>query len=151
MSIKEKVSFLKGLAQGMEISEQTKEGKLLVAMIDVLDEIAISISDIEEVCNEFDEMLDIMDEDLSELETDYYDLDDEGEGGCGCGGGCGCHGDDGDDEEDHIYEVFCPSCEEHIYVDEDMLLEGDIECPECGECLEFDLSGCMEDDGIELE
>ena len=45
MTISEKVAYLKGLAEGMELDTEKKEGKLLAAIIDVLDDIALEIAD----------------------------------------------------------------------------------------------------------
>ena len=45
-----------------------------------------------------------------------------------------------DDEENPFYEVTCDSCGQKLNVSEDVLLEGEIECPNCGENLEFDFS-----------
>lgn len=142
MSMMESIAYLKGLAEGLEIDETSKEGKLLLAIVNVLDEMAESISDIEDVCEEFDELIDIIDEDLGDLENDFYGLSDE---------------EDDDDEDldcDDLYEVTCPNCEDVIYLDEDMLLEGDIDCPNCGQKLEFDLDACdcgCEDDDCDCE
>ena len=41
MEITEKVAYLKGLAEGMELDTGKKEGKLLSAIIDVLEDIAL--------------------------------------------------------------------------------------------------------------
>ena len=61
------------------------------------------------------------------MEEDFYG-DGEEDDECGC--------------DDDLYEVTCPSCGDQIYLDEDMLLEGDTVCPNCGEKLEFDFDGC---------
>jgi len=45
MEITEKVAYLKGLMEGMELDTEKKEGKLLAAIIDVLDDIALEIAD----------------------------------------------------------------------------------------------------------
>ena len=83
MSMMESVSYLKGLAEGLGIDDSTKEGKLLSAIVDVLDDMAAEIADIEETADEQAELLDIIDEDLGSLEEDFYGdgvEDDE----CGC-------------------------------------------------------------------
>ena len=41
MEITEKVAYLKGLADGLGLDAESKEGKVLLAMIDVLDDIAL--------------------------------------------------------------------------------------------------------------
>ena len=133
MNISEKVAFLRGLMKGLSFDENSKEAKLYDAIIDTLDEIAMAITDLEENQDEMNELVSIIDEDLGELENDYYDLDDDDE--------------DEDDfsDEDEYYEVVCPTCGDTICLDEDMLDEGEISCPNCGEHLEFDLDeldGC---------
>ena len=45
MELKEKVAYIKGMMEGMEFDTATKEGKLLAAIIDVLDDIALEIAD----------------------------------------------------------------------------------------------------------
>lgn len=136
MSMMESVAYLKGLAEGLDIDKSSKEGKLLLAMVDVLDEMAESISDIEDVCEEFDELIDVIDEDLGNLEDEFYGSDDD---------------EDEELDDDELYEVTCPKCEDVIYLDEDTLLDGEMACPNCGQKLEFDCEcdceGDCENDG----
>ena len=75
MSITEKVAYLKGLMDGLEIDKATKEGKVLAAMADVLEDIALTVAD---NCDQ----IDAIDEDLENLEEfvyegDFFDEDDE--------------------------------------------------------------------------
>ena len=37
-SINDRVAYLKGLAEGMKLSDETNEGKLMLKMLDVLEE-----------------------------------------------------------------------------------------------------------------
>ena len=46
--LSERVSYLRGLADGLDISDDTKEGKLLKVIIDVLDDVAISVEEVED-------------------------------------------------------------------------------------------------------
>jgi len=133
MLVTEKVAYLKGLAEGLGIDAATKEGKVLGAIIDVLDDLAMSVVDLEDGMSEVCDQIDAVDEDLGNLEEDFYGEDDE----CGCG----CE----DDDEDY-YEVICPKCGDSIYLDEEMIAEGSIECPNCGENLEFDLDAMEEEE-----
>lgn len=141
MGITEKAAYLQGLVKGLEIDESTKEGKLLIALVDVVDEMAASIADLEEMCEELDEVVDVLDEDLGNLEDDFYGFEEDGEDGMECDHDC-CDDDDCDCGcgEDEVYEVTCPSCENAIYLDAGMLDEGSIDCPNCGQLLEFDYS-----------
>lgn len=131
MDITEKVAYLKGLMDGLDIDKSTKEGKVLIAIADILDEMALSVSDLESGMAMVTNQMDMMDEDLIEIQEDLYDGD-----ACSCG--CG---DEDDLFEGELYEVTCPKCGDTICVDEDMLDDGEIDCPNCGEPLEFDLDG----------
>ena len=49
MTISEKVAYLKGLAEGLNLDvEKSKEGKLISVMIGILEEVGLSIEDLEE-------------------------------------------------------------------------------------------------------
>ena len=134
MSVTEKVAYLKGLAEGLGVDDSTKEDKLLKAIIEVLGDIAESLDGLENYTDELPEQVDAIDEDLDTLESDYYeDWEEDDEGDCQC-------------EDDGIYEVVCPNCDKEFTVDEENLLEGSIECPHCGEKLEFDIDECDCDD-----
>lgn len=140
MTVTERVAYLKGLTEGLDLDTSTKEGKLLSAIIDVLDDLAFEVSDLQEVVGELGEQIDMIDEDLDGLEEIVYDEedydDDDDDDDCDC-----C--EDGD-----LYEIVCPSCGDSIYLDEDMVAEGEMECPNCGEHLEFDFD---EDDEEESD
>ena len=138
-TITEKVAYLKGLVEGMDIDQSTKEGKVLTAVMDVLSDLATTLEDLEDYTAELTEQVDAIDEDLDLLESDYYEDWDED---CCCDGDCDCCDEDCGNE---FYDVTCPSCDTVFCVDEDTLLEGGIDCPNCGEHLEFDI----EEDEIE--
>ena len=145
MTTSEKVAYLKGLAEGLGIDKETKEGRVLAAIMDILEDMAHDIEDLEENAWELGEAIDQVSDDLSDIEDivydvddeddDYYDDDDEDFCGCCCGGD---EEEDEDDEEPVFYEVTCPACENTITIDEDVLGLGSIECPNCGETLEFE-------------
>lgn len=126
MEITEKVAYLKGLAEGLALdTEKSKEGKLIAAIIDVLDDMALEMADMQDEQCDLEDGLDAVSEDLANVESLVYEeLDDEDE----------------DDEDEDCYETTCPNCEEAIYFDDSILEEGEIICPNCGEKLEFDLS-----------
>jgi DNA-directed RNA polymerase subunit delta len=42
----ERVSYLRGLADGLQISEDTKEGKLLIQIVDVLEDFADAVNEL---------------------------------------------------------------------------------------------------------
>ena len=77
--IEKKVAYLKGLAEGLALDENKPETKIINAMLDVLDELAMSVTDLEDAMDIFSEQLDAVDEDLDELENFVYEeLDDCG-------------------------------------------------------------------------
>ncbi len=135
MTISEKVAYLKGLAEGMKISEDTNEGKLITEIIATLGDICDEIDALYDAQIELAEQLDAVDEDLSALEDVIYE-EDECDGNCDdCDLDCDYNDFDDDDE---VYEVTCPKCNDIVYLDNEMLYEGSINCPNCGEELEFD-------------
>lgn len=135
MDILEKVAYIKGLAEGLELDTSTKEGKILNAIIDLLDDMATEIYDIEEGCSALVDQIDAVDEDLSSVEELLYGDDD-----------CDC---DCCDDEDELYEIECPSCHDIIYLDEEMLEEDGIDCPNCKTKLEFEFDCDPEDSGCD--
>ncbi len=136
MTITEKAAYIKGLAEGLELDASTKEGKILNAIIDLLSDIAIDLEDTEDACAELAEQITAVDEDLAELEDFIYEeyTDEEDD----CEGCCGCDYDE-DDEDEELYEVECPNCHDIIYIDDKMLEDEGMTCPNCGTNLEFDL------------
>ena len=65
MTISEKVAYLKGLAEGLAIdTEKSKEGKLISVMIGILEEIGLSIEDLEENTVALGEEIDALSDDL---------------------------------------------------------------------------------------
>ena len=116
MRISEKVSYLKGLIEGLGINEGTNEGKIYNSIIDILGDIANSIDNLEEETTDIVDLIDIIDEDLGMLEEDYYDIDDN----------------DIIDFDDELFEVVCPSCDEEIILDPQSFDDGEMLCPNCG-------------------
>ncbi|MBQ6066031.1 MAG: hypothetical protein IJK89_04340 [Clostridia bacterium] len=122
MTITEKVAYLKGLMEGLDLDKTTKEGKVIAAMADILDDLALTVAD---NCDQ----IDAIDEDLEALEEYVYeDFDFEDD-----------DYDDifGEDDDTGEYEFECPNCHEVVFIDESVFEEGkEIECPNCGAKLE---------------
>ncbi|MDR2572031.1 MAG: hypothetical protein LBD23_17270, partial [Oscillospiraceae bacterium] len=79
MTIKEKVAYLEGLAEGMAI-EENEHGKLLLAIIDTLSDMADEIEELNENALDLGEELDVLSSDLADVEDfllDYEDYDDD--------------------------------------------------------------------------
>ena len=47
MTTSEKVAYLKGLAEGLGVDKETKEGRILDAILDILEDVAHDIEDLE--------------------------------------------------------------------------------------------------------
>jgi hypothetical protein len=105
----EKISYLRGLADGLDVKADTKEGKLFNALMEVIEEIADGMSDIVEEQEEMNEYLDLLDEDLTTVEEelfddleidedDEFDFDDD-------------YYDDDEYENEDYYDNDCDCCE----------------------------------------
>ena len=131
MTVTEKVAYLKGLVEGLDLGKDDKEKKVIGAVLDVLEDLALAVSDLDDEMELVTEQLDAVDEDLADLEEVFYEELDDCDCDCDdCDCGCDC--------DDEMYEVECPNCGEMIYFDEEIILDGEAECPACGEVLEFD-------------
>ena len=149
MKLTEKMSYLQGLLDGMEIDGSTKEGKALLQMSEVMSELVLYVEDLQSQVDELTELCDILDEDLGSVEDDLYEDEDDDFDCDNCDGDCdSCEDDwddddddddfDDDDDDEELYSVVCPSCGDEIYINETMIDEGSINCPNCNELLEFD-------------
>ena len=113
MTISEKVAYLKGLAEGLNLDvDKSKEGKLISVMIGILEEIGLSIEDLEENALALGEEIDVLSDDLADVESVVFDEDE----------------DDGD--------YF----EEPILIDDEVLAAGEVQCPNCETRFALDLS-----------
>jgi predicted RNA-binding Zn-ribbon protein involved in translation (DUF1610 family) len=138
MTTSEKVAYLKGLAEGMGL-ENAGQGKLLNVVIDILEDLALDLADTRNAVEELNDGMEEMGDDLAALEDEFYDtvygefdpaeIDGEKDE------------DDEDEEEeeddDVFYTVTCPGCGAQLTVDEELVEDGDFECPECGEVIDF--------------
>ena len=114
----EEVAYLKGLAEGLEISKETKEGKVIHKIVEVLESFADAIVDLEEEQADLIEYAESIDEDLADMEEDIYEDEDE----------------DSDEDSDFSYvEMECPNCGDLVDIDEDLLYNDEIDviCPNC--------------------
>lgn len=127
MTVTEKAAYLRGLFEGLDLDDDKDTTKLFKAMLDVIDDLALTVSDLEDELALLTEQVDAVDEDLDDLEQFVYeeDYDDD----------CCC-------EDDDMYEVDCPACGETVYFDGEDIDVGFAACPACGEKLEFELDGC---------
>ena len=120
MTLTEKAAYLKGLANGLNLDETKPETKIINALIDLIDDIALTVADLDDELAVVTEQVDLIDEDLESLEEDFYEDDDE-------------------DDEDELIKITCPNCGDDIYIDDAILEDGMLQCPNCNETLEFDI------------
>ncbi len=127
MTISEKVAYLKGLAEGLNLdTEKSKEGKLISVMIGILEEVGLSIEDLEENNQALGEEIDALSDDLADVESVVFEDEDDEE--------------EDEDYDDDWFEVECPTCEEPLIIDDKALAEGYVECPNCQSKFSLDLS-----------
>ena len=130
MELNEKVAYIKGLMDGLELDLTTKEGKVLAAVVEALEATAKKVSSMDEEVGDLYDEVDAISEDLSNVEDYLWDDGEEEE-------------DDEDEEEpeeyeDGLYEITCPACGEVVCVDEEMLTDENLACPNCGTKFEVD-------------
>jgi len=112
-------------------TEKSKEGKLISVMIGILEEVGLSIEDLEENALALGEEIDVLSDDLADVESVVFDEDENDE----------------EDYDDDWFEVECPTCEEPLIIDDEALAEGFIQCPNCQSKFSLDLS----DDVVEAD
>ncbi len=106
----EKVAYLKGLADGLDINNESKEGKILMQIIETLEDFTDAIVELDENQLDLADYVETIDEDLEDVEDELFE-----------------------DELDYV-EVECPTCKEIICVDDELLYDNEeIHCPECNE------------------
>ena len=128
MSAQEKIAYIKGLMEGLDLDKDSKEAKVFAAIIDALDTIAEDLEEVKDDIFDLNEYAEAMDEDLYDVEEALYD--DE----------CGF--------EDYC-EFDCPECGETICLDEEDFGKDSVICPACGKeiflddvCDECDCGDC---------
>jgi hypothetical protein len=67
MTLSEKVSYIKGMMEGMSFEATSAEAKLLCKIVDLLEDMALSIEDLEDETAAIEEFTKEMDEDLSKF------------------------------------------------------------------------------------
>lgn len=149
-NLSDKVSYLRGLAEGLKVEAESNEGKLIMQLIEVLQDAASEIDELHEAFDELNDYVESIDDDLSDLEGDWddddddFDDDDEEDD------------DDEDDDEDDVIDFFpslsegddedgvgmyvgciCPKCHGMFCVDADSDEQNQMYvCPHCNETVE---------------
>ena len=136
MTISEKVAYLKGLAEGLKLDpEESKESKLLSVMMDILEDIGLTIADLEENALALGDEIDALSDDLADVEEVVYEDIDSDE----CDDDCHYH------DEDDFFEMECPNCGETLVIDEAVMEQGSITCPSCNQSFTLETGDCCDD------
>ena len=132
MDLNAKAAYIRGLMTGMEFDPASKNGKVIAAMMDLLEEMAATVTEHDNALDQVYDELETLDQDLDDMVADLYG-DDEKES-------------DDEDAED-LYEVTCPNCGAVATVDEETLLdqESELVCPNCGAAFDVELEGTEEE------
>jgi hypothetical protein len=141
-----RISYLRGLADGMEVNEASREGKILTELIELIDDMYGELLELHARVEETERYAEAIDEDLEDVELQLYG--DEADlyetvGDCAEEQQAdGYHGfaDLDDDESAYVYEMVgdeeneehfdtsyefeCPSCQEVIFLREGVDDEG---------------------------
>ena len=75
-NLSDRVSYLRGLAEGMKVNEESNEGKLIKHLIELMGDVIEELDDLTDTVEELNEYVESIDEDLAALEEDD---DDEGD------------------------------------------------------------------------
>ena len=142
MDLNAKAAYIRGLMTGMEFDADSKNGKVIAAMMDLLEEMAATVTEHDDALDQVYDELETLDQDLDDVVSDIYGDDEEDD-------------DEDKEEEDHgaLYEVTCPNCGEISTLDEETLMdpEGDLVCPHCGATFDIELEGTEEDSAEETD
>ena len=122
MDLNAKAAYIRGLMTGMEFDPNSKNGKIIAAMMDLLEEMAATVTEHDQALDQAFDELDAIDEDLDDLTDTLFGTEDDAE------------------DEDAEYEVTCPNCGTVTAVDEDTLLSQELVCPNCGAAFDIELA-----------
>ena len=97
MDLNAKAAYIRGLMTGMDFDADSKNGKVIAAMMDLLEEMAAQVTEHDNALDQVYDELETLDQDLDDVVSDIYADEDE---------------DDEEDAEDDstMYEVTCPHC-----------------------------------------
>ncbi len=134
----DRISYLRGLAEGMKLNPDKDSHRLILGILDVLGEVGESFEALAESHGELSDYVESIDEDLADLEADLYDDENE-------------QGAESEEEKpfENTIEYECPHCGAMIDIDpDDVDFDEETVCPVCGEDLFPELpDGAEEDDG----
>jgi len=124
-NLSDRVSYLKGLAEGLKLDTEKNEGKLIEKILDALADITAEINSIREDHDDLSSYVEAIDNDLSDLEDavleddDFEDEEDDED-------------EEDEEEDDNLVEYTCPHCGEEMTFEVDSFdFDEDYLCPNC--------------------
>ena len=120
-NLSDRVSYLKGLAEGLKLDTEKNEGKLIEKILELLADVSSEIEALKEDHDDLSSYVEAIDNDLSDLEDAVFeddDFEDEDE--------------EEEDEDDSVVEYTCPHCGEEMTFEVDSFdFDEDYLCPNC--------------------
>lgn len=113
--LRQRVAYLKGLAEGLDMDDESKEGRLFGQIIDLLDSMTMAVENLESDYEELYDYVEAVDQDLTDMERDFYEEPFE------------------EGEELEGFTLECPDCGEIVFIDEEAVEDEELEvlCPNC--------------------
>lgn len=129
-----RISYLRGLADGMDVNQGSNEGKILAEVIEIMDDMYGQFRELHARIEETEDYVEAIDDDLDDVELylfgdedDLYEIVDD------CDDDTAILLDDDypeqDDEDAAVYELDSE--------DDQVIASYEIECPSCHEILYF--------------
>ncbi len=122
-NLSDRVSYVKGLAEGLKLDTDKNEGKLIEKILELLSDVTKELESLREDQDDLSSYVEAIDNDLSDLEDtvlDDEDFDDDEDD------------EDDEDEDDNLVEYTCPHCGEEMTFEVDSFdFDEDYLCPNC--------------------
>ena len=120
--LSDRVSYLRGLAEGLKVDDSSSEGKLINQLINLLSDVIAEVDDLRDEMEDMSDYIENIDEDLTDFMDDFDgDFEDEED--------IDGDFDDDDDDDDYFFDMDDDDDAEICIV---------CECPECGEMFAVD-------------
>ena len=122
-NLSDRVSYLKGLAEGLKLDTEKNEGKLIEKMLELLSDMAQEYDELRADHDDLSEFVESIDADLGDLEDAVYGDEEDGDED---------DGDEDDGEDGNLVEYTCPHCGEEMTFEVDQFdFDEDYLCPNC--------------------
>ena len=77
MDLNAKAAYIRGLMTGMEFDADSKNGKVIAAMMDLLEEMAAQVTEHDDALDQVYDELETLDQDVDDIVSDLYADDDD--------------------------------------------------------------------------